>query len=101
MDPENSGLESDPNTYRLNSVLGRITSGGEGLADATVTVVQTGEEHAVSATGRYLVVLDPAELGRRRHELVFAAPGHVSRTETVFVPENNQTRFDVELEPAD
>jgi hypothetical protein len=95
-----AGLQSDPHFYKLNSVMGVVTSGGKPVPGATVTIVKTNESFPVEATGSYVLVLDPARLGGRRHELAYAAPGHVEQRHFVYVPDNNQTRFDVELLPA-
>ena len=90
-------LESNPDVYQLNSVRGAVLADGAPIAGATITVVATGAEFPVSEAGTYLIVLDPEELGARHHELRFAAPGHEPQTHVVRIPENGQTRFDVEL----
>ena len=93
------GLQSDPHFYKLNSVMGEVTAGGRPVAGATVTIVKTGESFPIDASGSYVLVLDPVRLGGRRHELAFSAPGHAEQRHFVLVPENNQTRLDVELVP--
>jgi hypothetical protein len=94
------GLQADPRFYKLNSVMGVVTSGGKPVPGATVTIVKTSESFPVEATGSYVIVLDPERLGGRRHELAYAAPGCIEQRHFVYVPENNQTRHDVELLPA-
>jgi carboxypeptidase family protein len=95
----NPGLRSDPRMYKINSVMGEVTAGGQPIPGATVTVVQTDEKIAVSESGTYAVVLDPVRLGTDTHELLFAAPGHKDQRRKVTVPANNRVRLDVELEP--
>jgi hypothetical protein len=92
-------LESDPFFYKLNSVMGEVTSGGRPVPGATVRIVKTSESFPVEASGSYVIELDPERLGGRRHELAFSAPGYVEQRHFVLVPENNQTRLDVELVP--
>lgn len=92
-------LESDPNVYKLNSVMGEVLSDGKAVAGATITIVKTGESFAVQPSGFYVIVLDPVKLGARGHDLLYSAPGYVSQQHFVVVPENNQTRVDVELVP--
>ncbi len=94
-------LESDPKTHQSNSVLGAVMSNGKPLTDATVTVVQTKEKFAVGTGGSFVIVLDPKALGTRHHKLVFSAPGYKDQAQEVFIPENNQTRLTVELEPVE
>jgi len=94
------GLESDPNMYKLNSVMGEVKSGGKAVPNATVTIVATGESIPVEAGGFYILVLDPAKLGKKPKELLFAAPGYAEQKHSVLVPENKQVRLDVELVPA-
>ncbi len=94
------GLESDPYFHRNNSVMGEVRSGGKAVPGATVTIVKTGESFPVEASGSYVIVLDPERLGSRGHELAFRAPGYAEQRHFVLVPENNQTRLDVELVPA-
>lgn len=94
-----TGLESDPYFYKLNSVTGVVTSAGKPVPGATITILQTGESFPVEASGTYVLVLDPERLGKRGHELAFSAPGYVEQRHVVVVPENNQTRLDVELVP--
>lgn len=90
-------MQSDPKMYQLNSVMGEVKSGGKAVADATVTIVATGEKFPVEAGGFYILVLDPATLGKRPKELLFAAPGYEEQRHSVLVPENKQIRLDVEL----
>ena len=94
------GLESDPSLYQLNSVMGEVKSGGKAVPGATVTIVATKENFPVEAGGFYILVLDPAKLGKRPKELLFAAPGYAEQRHSVLVPENKQVRLDVELVPA-
>src|SRR3974390_1808008 len=94
------GLQSDPNMYKLNSVMGEVKSGGKAVPGATVTIVATGESSPIEDSGFYLLVLDPAKLGKQSHELLFAAPGYAEQRHAVWVPENKQVRLDVELMPA-
>jgi hypothetical protein len=94
------GLESDPGLYKLNSVMGEVKSGGKAVPGATVTIVATKETFPVEAGGFYILVLDPAKLGKRPKELLFAAPGYAEQRHFVLVPENKQVRLDVELVPA-
>ena len=93
-------LESDPNMYKLNSVMGEVKSAGKAVSNATVTVVITGEKFPVEASGFYIIVLDPAKLGKKPKELLFSAPGFADQTHSVLIPENKQVRLDVELVPA-
>jgi hypothetical protein len=90
-------LQADPHFYKLNSVMGEITSGGRPVKGATVTIVKTSESFPVEESGSYVIVLDPVRLGGRRHELAFSAPGYAEQRHFVLVPENNQTRLDVDL----
>ena len=99
-DKSGGGWESDPRMDQPNSVLGEVKSGGKAVAGATVTIVATGESFPVEAGGFYLIVLDPAKLGHRPKELLFAAPGYTGQRHSVLVPENKRTRLDVELVPA-
>lgn len=92
-----TGLQSDPHFYKLNSVMGEVRSDGRPVPGATVTILETGESFPVEASGSYVIVLDPERLGGRGHELAFRAPGFVEQRQFVLVPENNQTRLDVEL----
>jgi len=101
MDSNVSGLESDPQFYKRNSVMGSVTSGGAAVPGATITIVKTGERHAADETGTFVIVLDPDSLGTRQHELVFSAPGFVEQRQTVYVPVNKQVRLDVDLVSAD
>jgi hypothetical protein len=94
-----AGLESDPQFYKLNSVMGEVTSGGKAIPGATITVVKLNETVAVEKDGTYVLVLDPERLGSDTHELLFSAPKHKPKRHTVTVPANNQVRLDVELEP--
>jgi len=94
------GIESDPGFYKLNSVVGEVKSGGKAVPGATVTIVATKESFPVEASGFYILVLDPAKLGKRPKELLFAAPGYAEQRHSVLVPENKQVRLDVELVPA-
>jgi len=94
------GLESDPKLYKLNSVMGEVKSGGKPVPGATVTIVASQETFPVEASGFYILVLDPAKLGKRPKELLFAAPGYAEQRHSVLVPENKQIRLDVELVPA-
>jgi hypothetical protein len=101
--PENKAsgtLESDPGIYKLNSVMGEVKSQGKAIAGATVTIVATGEKVPIEASGFYILVLDPAKLGKRPKELLFAAPGYAEQKHSVLIPENKQIRLDVELVPA-
>jgi hypothetical protein len=91
------GLESDPYYYKLNSVMGTVTSGGKPVAGATVMIAATGESFPVGPSGEYVIVLDPVKLGGKGSELVFRAPGYVEQRQYALVPENNQIRIDVEL----
>jgi len=91
-------LKPNPYFYKVNSVMGNITSGGDGVPNATVTIVQTGEVLQVEAHGSYSVVLDPVKLGTDTHELVFSAPGHKPLRRTVTIPDEQRIRLDVELE---
>lgn len=93
-------LQSDPYFYKVNSVMGVVTSAGKPVPGATVTILKTKESFPIDPSGSYVVVLDPAKLGGRRHELSFTAPGYAEQRLFVTVPENNQTRVDVELMPA-
>jgi hypothetical protein len=93
-------MQSDPGFYKLNSVVGEVKSGGKAVPGATVTIVATGESLPVEAGGFYILVLDPAKLGKRPKELLFAAPGYAEQRHSVLVPENKQVRLDVELVPA-
>jgi hypothetical protein len=99
MAPDSSGLEADPFFYKLDSVTGAVLANDKGIAGATITVVSTGETMTVEDSGAYVLVLDPEKLGGRKHELLFSAPGYKDQTHTVEVPEKNQIRLDVELEP--
>lgn len=92
-------LESDPYFYKLNSVMGEVMSGGKPVPGATVRIVKTSETFPIEASGSYVIELDPQRLGGRRHELAFSAPGYVEQRHFVLVPENNQTRLDIELVP--
>jgi hypothetical protein len=92
-----AGLEADPFYYKLNSVMGEVTSAGKPVPGAKVTIVKTGESFPIEASGAYVLVLDPVKLGGRGHEIAFSAPGYVEQKHFVMVPENNQTRLDVEL----
>jgi len=94
------GLESDPARYQLNSVMGAVKSGGKAVPGATVTIVATKESFPVEASGFYILVLDPAKLGPRPKELLFAAPGYAEQRHSVLVPENKRIRLDIELVPA-
>ncbi len=94
------GLQSDPGFYKLNSVVGEVKSAGKAVPGATVTIVSTQESFPVDAGGFYILVLDPAKLGKRPKELLFAAPGYAEQRHSVLVPENKQIRLDVELLPA-
>ena len=93
-------LQSDPGFYKLNSVVGEVKAGGKAVPSATVTIVATQESFPVDAGGFYILVLDPARLGKRPKELLFAAPGYREQRHSVLVPENKQVRLDVELVPA-
>ena len=93
-------MQSDPKFYKLNSVLGEVKSGGKPVPGATVTIVATKESFPVDADGFYLLVLDPAKLGKGPKELLFVAPGYVELRRYVSVPENMQVRRDIELVPA-
>jgi len=93
-------MESDPNLYKLNSVMGEVKSAGKPVPGATVTIVATGEKIPIEDSGFYILVLDPAKLGKRPKELLFAAPGHTEQRHSVLIPENKQIRLDVELVPA-
>ena len=93
-------LQSDPQFYKHNSVVGGVKSGGKAVPGATVTIVATKESFPVDPSGFYIVVLDPAKLGHRPIELLFGAPGYVEQRHSVLVPENKQIRLDVELVPA-
>jgi hypothetical protein len=95
-----SGMQSDPKLYKLNSVMGEVKSGGKAVPGATVTIVATTESFPVEASGFYILVLDPAKLGKRPKELLFAAPGYAEQRHSVLVPENKRVRLDVELVPA-
>ena len=86
--------------YKLNSVMGQVAAGGKAVPGATVTVVATQQKHAVEPSGSYIFVIEPGKNGRRNHDLVFSAPGYKDEHRTVNIPENNQTRLDVELTPA-
>jgi len=92
-------LESDPALYKLNSVMGVVSSGGKPVKGATVTILKTKESFPIGAGGDYIIELDPERLGAQGHELAFSAPGYVEQRHFVVVPENNQTRLDVELVP--
>jgi len=94
------GLQSDPGFYKLNSVVGEVKSAGKAVPGATVTIVATKESFPVEASGFYILELDPAKLGKRPKELLFAAPGYAEQQHSVFVPENKQVRLDIELVPA-
>ena len=95
-----TGLQSDPHFYKLNSVMGEVRCAGRAVPGATVTIVKTGESFPIEPSGQYVLVLDPQKLGGARgHELAFRAPGYVEQRHFVMVPENNQTRLDVELVP--
>ena len=96
----NGGLQSDPRMHKLNSVMGEVKSGGKAVPGATVTIVATKESFPIDASGFYMLVLDPAKLGPRPKELLFAAPGYAEARHSVLVPENKQIRLDVELVPA-
>ena len=93
-------LESDPSIYKLNSVMGEVKSGGKPVPGATVTIVATKESFPIEASGFYILVLDPAKLGKRPKELLFTAPGYAEQRQSVLIPENKQIRLDVELVPA-
>jgi len=93
-------LQSDPELHKPNSVMGEVKSGGKGVPGATVTIVATGESLPIDASGFYILVLDPAKLGKRPKELLFAAPGYVDQRRSVLIPENKRIRLDVELVPA-
>jgi hypothetical protein len=92
-------LESNPNVYKLNSVMGEVLSEGKAVTGATITIAKTGESFSVQPSGFYVFVLDPEKLGARGHELKYSAPGYAVQRHFVMVPENNQTRLDVELVP--
>jgi hypothetical protein len=94
------GLQSDPKFHKLNSVVGEVKSGGKAVPGATVTIVATKETIPVEPSGFYVLVLDPAKLGKRPKELLFAAPGFAEQRHSVLVPENMQVRLDVELVPS-
>jgi hypothetical protein len=96
-DKVSGSLESDPNLYKRNSVMGEVKSAGKAVPGATVTIVATGEKFPVEESGFYIIVLDPAKLGKRPKELLFAAPGFAEQKHSVLVPENKQVRLDVEL----
>jgi hypothetical protein len=98
-DNKASSMQSDPKLYKLNSVMGEVTSGGKAVPGATVTIVATKESFPVEESGFYILVLDPAKLGKRPKELLFAAPGFVEQRHSVLIPENKQVRLDVELVP--
>ena len=93
-------LQSDPKMHKLNSVMGEVTSGGKAVPGATVTIVATGEHFPVEPSGFYILVLDPAKLGKRPKEILFAAPGYAEQRHSVLVPESKQIRLDIELVPA-
>jgi len=93
-------LQSDPKLYKLNSVMGEVKSGGKPVPGATVTIVATKESFPVKASGFYILVLDPAKFEKGPKELLFSAPGYTEQRHSVWVPENNQARLDVELVPA-
>lgn len=93
-------LQADPKMYKLNSVMGEVTSRGKAVEGATVTIAATGEKFPIEPSGFYILVLDPAKLGKRPKELLFAAPGYAEQRHSVLVPENKQIRLDVELIPA-
>jgi len=95
-----SGMQSDPRLYKHNSVMGAVKSGGKPVPGATVTIVANQESFPVGPGGSYILVLDPAKLGSRPIELLFAAPGYAEQRHSVLVPENKQIRLDVELVPA-
>ena len=90
-------LEANPFYYKLNSVMGECLAGGKPVPGAKVTIVKTGESFPIEPSGAYVIVLDPEKLGARGHELAFSAPGYAEQRHFVMVPENNQTRLDVEL----
>ena len=93
-------FESDPHRHKNNSVTGAVTAGGKAVPGASVTVVSTGERVAVEPGGFYIVVLDPAKLGKGAKELLFTAPGYQEQKQSVWVPENQQVHLDVDLQPA-
>ncbi len=92
-------LESDPRLYKINSVIGEVTSKNLPIPGATITVVATEEEHAVAKNGTYVLELDPERLGSNTHELLFSAPGYKDQRHTVTIPQDKRIRLDVELEP--
>jgi len=92
-------LETYPRFHKPKSVIGAVMSGGKAVPGATVTIVATGESFPVESSGSYVVVLEPAKLGKRPKELLFAAPGCVEQRHSVLIPENKQIRLDIELVP--
>jgi hypothetical protein len=95
-----SALETYPPFHKRNSVMGAVMSAGKAVPGSTITIVATGESLPIESSGSYVLVLDPAKLGKRPKELLFAAPGYVEQRHSVLIPENKQVRLDVELVPA-
>jgi hypothetical protein len=96
--PQGGGLQSDPQFYKLNSVVGQVTTGGKAVSGAKVKHVASGKVFDVLDNGTFVIVLDPKELGSNKHELEISAPGCRSVKRKIEIRENNQVRMDVELE---
>jgi hypothetical protein len=98
--PQGGDLQADPFFYKRNSVICEVMSGGKPVPGASVTIVATGETFPIGTSGVYVLVLDPAKLGKRPHEIAFKAPGYVEQRRSVLVPEDKQIKLVIELERA-